>query len=144
MLSVFRVGKAENHVLCILRVQFCETIVTEAGRYLLLFLKNPAESVLFYLNFSLSCYKYILFNSVTAVSPTPYCLKLDIYAQVSISVLSLQVLYIFIIFLSLYAGDLKAIILSIYSTQNQDSILVLHHIRSHIFQYTITFPVFGR
>lgn len=72
MLSVFRVGKAENHVLCILRVQFCETIVTEAGRYLLLFLKNPAESVLFYLNFSLSCYKYILFNSVTAVSPTPY------------------------------------------------------------------------
>lgn len=85
-LSVFRVGKAENHVLCILRVQFCEIVVTEAGRYPLLFLKYPAETVLFYLNFSLSCYKYILFNSVTAVSPTPYCLELDIYAQVFISV----------------------------------------------------------
>lgn len=54
MLKCFQ-DKAENHVLSILSMQFCEIIVTEAGRYHLLFLENPAESVLFYLNFSLSC-----------------------------------------------------------------------------------------
>lgn len=53
-LSAFRVKKAENHVLCILRVQFSEIVVTEAGMYPLYFLKNQAESLLFNLNFSLS------------------------------------------------------------------------------------------